>query len=69
LTRTLDGREDADIVWYDLGLVLQYSENFKAALEAFDRAIALRDRSRYRHARTALLGIEDKYLERMKRQQ
>lgn len=69
LTGTLEGHEDADIVWYDLGLVLQYSENFKAALEAFDRAIALRDRSRYRHARAALLRGEEQYLERVKRQQ
>lgn len=69
LTGTLEGREDADIVWYNLGLVLQYSENFKGALEAFDRAIDLRDRSRYRHARAALLRIENTYLERVKRQQ
>lgn len=69
LTGSLEGRENADIVWYDLGLVLQYSEDFKAALEAFDRAIALRDRSRYRYARAALLGSEDRYLERLKRQQ
>jgi hypothetical protein len=62
------GQENEDIVWYDLGLVLQYDENFKEALAAFDRAIAIRDRSRYRHARATLLGIEEEFLERLRRE-
>ncbi|MFA6232989.1 MAG: tetratricopeptide repeat protein [Bacteroidota bacterium] len=56
------GRDNADLLWYDLGLSLQYQQNFKAALEAFDRAIEIRDRSRYRHARATLLRVEEEYL-------
>lgn len=60
--------EDADIVWYDLGLVHQYDGNFKDGLAAFDRAIAIRDRSRYRHARAELLRIEAAFLDRLERE-
>jgi hypothetical protein len=59
--------EDADIIWYDLGLALQYDEHFKDALAAFDRAIALRDKGRYRQARAELLRRESEYLDRVER--
>ena len=59
--------EDADIIWFDLGLVLQYDEQFKDALAAFDRAIALRDKGRYRQARLELLRRENAYLDRLER--
>jgi tetratricopeptide (TPR) repeat protein len=58
-----EGEDNADLLWYDLGLTLQYQQNFKGALEAFDRAIMIRDRSRYRHARASLLLVEEEYLE------
>ncbi len=68
LADSADGKEDEDILWYDLGLALQYQRNFKDALAAFDRAIALRDRSRYKHARDALLRIEAEYIDDIRQQ-
>ncbi|MBE0645765.1 MAG: tetratricopeptide repeat protein, partial [Bacteroidetes bacterium] len=63
-----EGRDDADILWYDLGLALQYQQNFKEALEAFDAAMAIRDRSRYKNARTTLLRVEQEYLDKIRDQ-
>ncbi|MBR9975299.1 MAG: tetratricopeptide repeat protein [Bacteroidetes bacterium] len=65
LAETRGEEKDADIIWYDLGLVLQYNENFKDALAAFDRAIALRNKGRYRQARAELLQRESEYLDRI----
>ncbi|PLX26762.1 MAG: hypothetical protein C0600_10650 [Ignavibacteria bacterium] len=59
--------ENADIVWYDLGLVLQYQKDFKGALDAFEQAIAINDRSRYRRAVELLLHAEGQYLEALQR--
>lgn len=67
LTDDAARRGNADIIWYDLGVVLRYMEQFQEALDAFDRAISIRDRSRYRHARAALLESEHAYLERLRR--
>lgn len=67
LAEERETHEDADIIWYDLGLVLQYDEQFKDALAAFDRALALRDKGRYRQARAELLRRENAYLDRLER--
>ncbi|MDX9757741.1 MAG: tetratricopeptide repeat protein [Bacteroidota bacterium] len=67
LTADTERTAHADIVWYDLGLVLRYMERFKDALDALDRAIAIRDRGRYRHARAAVLESEHAFLERLQR--
>ncbi|MBN1449337.1 MAG: tetratricopeptide repeat protein [Bacteroidetes bacterium] len=63
-----DVTENRDILWYDLGLTLQYQQDFRAAKQAFDRALELHDRSRYHHAIDALLRMEDEYLERLRQQ-
>lgn len=55
--------ENTDILWYDLGLTLQYQQDFSAALEAFRRALALHQRSRYHHAVENLLRAEQEYLD------
>ncbi|MDT8323964.1 MAG: tetratricopeptide repeat protein [Bacteroidota bacterium] len=60
-------RENADILWYDLGLTLQYQQNFSGALEAFRRALALRQRSRYHRAVENLLRAEQEYLDALER--
>lgn len=67
LAADAEGRRNADVIWYDLGLSLQYERNFQGALQAFDRAIAIRDRGRYRHARAALLQAEEEYLDDLQR--
>lgn len=67
LAAEAEGGENADVIWYDLGLSLQYELDFKGALRAFDRAIAIRDRGRYRHARAALLQAEEEYLDDLRR--
>lgn len=67
LTMRAKVMENADIVWYDLGLVLQYQKDFKGALDAFEQAIAIRDRSRYRRAVELLLHAEGQYLETIRR--
>jgi tetratricopeptide (TPR) repeat protein len=67
LAAEAEGRENADVIWYDLGMSLQYERDFQGALHAFDRAIAIRDRGRYRHARAALLQAEEEYLDDLQR--
>ncbi len=67
LAAEAEDHDDADVIWYDLGLALQYEQDFNGALQAFDRAIAIRDRGRYRHARAALLQAEEEYLDDLRR--
>ncbi len=55
--------ENTDILWYDLGLTLQYQQDFSGALEAFRRALDLHQRSRYHHAIENLLRAEQEYLD------
>jgi hypothetical protein len=61
--------ENADILWYDLGLALQYQQNFSAALAAFRHALTIRERSRYHHAIDALLRAEQQYIDALEQQQ
>jgi tetratricopeptide (TPR) repeat protein len=63
LTQRTNVSENVDILWYDLGLVLQYQQDFKGALDAFENAVAIRDCSRYRRAVESLLQLEGRYLE------
>jgi hypothetical protein len=59
--------EHTDILWYDLGLTLQYQQDFSGALEAFRRALELHQRSRYHHAIENLLRAEQDYLDVLER--
>lgn len=59
---------DRDILWYDLGLTLQYQHDFRAAKDAFERALELRDRRRYHHAMDALHRMEDEYIRHLRQQ-
>ena len=63
-----EGSEQEDILWYDLGLTLQYQQDFSSALAAFRRARSLHDRSRYLHAIDALLRAEQEYLDGLPQQ-
>ncbi|MCB2203274.1 tetratricopeptide repeat protein [bacterium] len=58
--------ENTDILWYNLGLTLQYQQNFSGAMKAFRQALSLRDRSRYHHAVDNLLRAEQEYLDTLK---
>ncbi len=60
--------ENTDILWYDLGLSLQYQQDFSGALNAFRQALALRQRSRYQHAIDNLLRAEQEFLDTLERQ-
>ena len=58
------GKTDGvDEVWYDLGLVRQHLHDFRGAEEAFENAIDIRERSRYRQALVILDAAEREYQE------
>ena len=63
---SVDGKRD--ILWYDLGITLQYQQDFHGAQAAFERALELRDRPRYHHALDALHRMEDEYLRHLRQQ-
>ncbi|GEM_PF-1502530 len=63
-----DAGTESDILWYDLGLTLQYQHDFREAKKAFERALELRDRRRYHHAIDALHRMEDEYIRHLRQQ-
>ncbi|MAT38350.1 MAG: hypothetical protein CL946_01965 [Ectothiorhodospiraceae bacterium] len=55
--------EEADKLWYNLGVAYQFGGDFRSAIESYERAQAIENSKRYEYAIEDCLKMEQEYLQ------